>query len=195
MFILSRIYVIVYVKQVTGRLSMNITIIGRKCNPREPFKERAELKLSKVDRLFGPDADAKIVATAGKKEVDVEVTVSKGGYLFRAQERSNDIEEALDKCVDSLIRQIRKNKTRLSKRLRSSSFDEAFLNESELNEDEFEIVRTKEIFLRPESEEEAMLQLNMLGHSFHLFRNSENDEVNLIYKRKDGGYGLIIPTK
>ena len=87
---------------------MNITIIGRKCTPRESFKERAETKLKKVEKFFGSNADAKVTATVEKNAKVVEITLSKGGYIFRAQERSQELEEALDKCVDSLIRQIRK---------------------------------------------------------------------------------------
>ena len=90
-----------------GDVVMNITIIGRKCTPRESFKERAEQKLRKVEKFFGPDADAKVTASAEKNDKVVEITLSKGGYIFRAQERSQDMEDALDKCVDSLIRQIR----------------------------------------------------------------------------------------
>ena len=89
---------------------MNITIIGRKCTPRESFKERAELKLKKVEKFFGPEADAKVTATVEKNIKIVEITLSKGGFIFRSQERSQDLEDALDKCVDSLIRQIRKTR-------------------------------------------------------------------------------------
>ena len=94
---------------------MNITIIGRKCNPREDFRSRAEKRLLKVEKLFGEDAVAKVTAIVEKNYQAVEVTVNKGGMLFRAEERAENINDALDECVDSLIRQIRKNKTRLEK--------------------------------------------------------------------------------
>ena len=151
---------------------MNITIIGRKCTPRESFKERAELKLSKVEKFFGPDANAKVTATVEKNIKIVEITLTKGGYIFRAQERSQDLEDALDTCVESLIRQIRKNKTKLEKKIHETSFDEVFNNA-----------------------DEAVLQMNMLGHQFYMFRNSESDDINVVYKRKDGGYGLLEPTE
>ena len=89
---------------------MNITIVGRKCTPRESFKDRAALKLHKVEKFFGPDATAKVTATVEKNVKIVEITLQKGGFIFRAQERAQDLEEALDNCVDSLIRQIRKIK-------------------------------------------------------------------------------------
>lgn len=170
---------------------MNITIIGRKCTPRDSFKERAEDKLQKVEKFFGPDADAKVTATVEKNSKIVEITLSKGGYIFRAQERTQDLEESLDACVDSLIRQIRKNKTRLERRLREVSFDEAFLPEEK--EEEFEVARTKTVAVKPQSIEEAILQMNLLDHQFYMFRNAETDLINVVYKRKDGGYGILEP--
>ena len=176
-----------------GDVMMNITIIGRKCTPRESFKERAEDKLRKVEKFFGPDADAKVTATVEKNAKIVEITLSKGGYIFRAQERSQDMEEALDACVDSLIRQIRKNKTRLEKRIHELSFDEVFKSYEE-DEPEFDLVRTKSVILKPESVDEAILEMNLIGHQFYMFLNAETEQLNVVYKRKDGGYGLLEPT-
>lgn len=174
---------------------MNITITGRKCTPRDSFKERAEEKLLKVEKFFGPDATAKVTATVEKNSKACEITLVKKSMIFRAQERSDDLEEALDKCVDSLIRQIRKNKTRLSKRLRDVSFDEVFIDTAgEEEEADFELVRSKKVVLKPETPDEAILQMNMLGHQFYLFRNAETDTVCVVYKRADGGYGLIEPA-
>lgn len=171
---------------------MNITIIGRKCTPRDSFKERAEQKLKKVEKFFGSDASAKVTATVEKNIKIVEITLSKGGFIFRAQERSQDLEDALDACVESLIRQIRKNKTKLERRLHETTFDEVF-NASADEETEFDVVRTKSIILKPQSVDEAILQMNMLDHQFYMFRNAETDSINVVYKRKDGGYGVIEP--
>lgn len=171
---------------------MNITIVGRKCTPKETFRIRAEEKLKKVEKFFGPDATAKITATAEKNQIICEVTLTKKSMIFRAQERSDDLEEAFDICVDSLIRQIRKNKTRIEKKLRDVSFDDVFSAEI-TEEDDFELVRTKEVFLKPETVEEAILQMNLLGHMFYMFRNADDDEICVVYQRKDGGYGLIVP--
>lgn len=176
-----------------GGCFMNITIIGRKCTPRDSFKERAEQKLQKVEKFFGPNADAKVTATVEKNAKIVEITLSKGGYIFRSQERSQDLEESLDKCVDSLVRQIRKNKTKLQKRIHEVSFDDVF-NQPEEEEQEFDIVRTKSVIVKPESVDEAILQMNMLGHEFYMFRNAETDLISIVYKRKDGGYGVLEPT-
>lgn len=172
---------------------MNITIVGRKCTPRESFKVHAEKKLQKVEKFFGEDAAAKITATVEKNIKIVEITLQKGGFLFRAQERSQDLEDALDACVDSLIRQIRKNKTKLERRLREVSFDEVFNAPAEAEEQDFEVVRTKSVALKPQTTEEAILQMNMLGHTFYMFRNAESEEINVVYKRKDGGYSVLEP--
>lgn len=172
---------------------MNIIIIGRKCTPRESFKARAEEKLVKVEKFFGPDATAKITATVEKNQKICEITLTRKSMIFRAQERSDDLEEALDKCVDSLIRQIRKNKTKLEKKLRDVSFDDILAADASEEEDTFEVVRTKTVVLKPETVDEAILQMNMLGHMFYMFRNAETDSVCVVYKRNDGGYGVLEP--
>ena len=118
---------------------MNITIVGRKCTPREDFKERAEEKLRKVEKFFGPDATAKITATVEKNQKICEITLAKKSMIFRAQERSDDLEDALDMCGDSLIRQIRKNKTRIEKKLRDVSFDDILANMDVEEEDTIQI--------------------------------------------------------
>ena len=177
-----------------GDVIMNITIIGRKCTPRESFKAHAEKKLQKVEKFFGPDVAAKITATVEKNIKIVEITLQKGGFIFRAQERSQDLEDALDACVDSLIRQIRKNKTKLERRLREVSFDEVFnAPDAAEVEEEYDVIRRKTVALKPETVDEAILQMNMLGHAFYMFRNAETETVNVVYKRSDGGYSVLEP--
>lgn len=173
---------------------MNITVIGRKCTPRESFKDRVEKRLSKVDKFFAHDADAKVTATVEKSYQTVEITVTSAGMVFRAQERAENLNDALDKCVDNLIRRIRKNKTKLEKRLRSTAFD-TISDEEIAEETDFDLVRTKAVAVKPQSVEEAILQMNMLGHEFYMFRNSATDAISLVYKRKDGGYGLLEPNE
>lgn len=173
---------------------MKIIITGRKCTPRDSFKEHAEKKLQKVERFFDDSAEAKVTATVEKSCQIVEVTVATRGMIFRSEERAQNMNEALDKCVDSLIRQIRKNKTRLEKRLREGSLDSVIIaSEPEEEELDFNVVRTKHVSVKPQSVDEAILQMNLLDHQFYLFRNAETDEVNVVYKRQDGGYGVIVP--
>ena len=139
---------------------MKITVIGRKCTPRDSFKEHAEKKLKKIERFFGADAEAKVTATVEKSTQIVEVTVVYNGMIFRAEERAQNMNEALDNCVDSLIRQIRKNKTRVEKKLRTGSIDSivAGAESTELVEEEveFNVVRQKSVAVKPQSVDEAI---------------------------------------
>ncbi len=172
---------------------MNITVIGRKCTPRDSFKERAEKRLKKVEKFFGSDVEAKVTATVEKNEQIVEVTIFYDGMIFRSQERAQNMNDALDRCADSIVRQIRKNKTRVEKKLRSGAFDAYDAIDTFEPEDDYSIVRSKEIVLKPQSVDEAILQMNLLDHQFYVFLNSANDKICVVYARKDGGYGLIIP--
>ncbi len=172
---------------------MNITIVGRKCNPREDFRARAEKRLSKVEKLFGEEANAKVTATVEKTCHIVEITVTKGGMIYRAEERADNMVDALDECVDSLIRQIRKNKTRLDKKLHSAVLDDFMIDVEE--ETDFDVIREKSVALKPQSVEEAILQMNLLGHQFYMFLNADTDKINVVYKRNADGYGLISPDE
>ncbi|MCD7775181.1 MAG: ribosome-associated translation inhibitor RaiA [Clostridiales bacterium] len=181
---------------------MNITIIGRKCSPRESFKERAEKKLGKIDKFFDAEASAKITVTVEKSFQSVEITVNNGGMIFRAQERAENMNDALDKCVDTLIRKIRKYKTKLEKRIKSGAFDDFAAIEADMSdaddiseENEFEIIRTKSVAVKPQSVEEAILQMNMLGHEFYMFINAATEQICVVYRRKNGGYGLLEPAE
>lgn len=173
---------------------MKIVITGRKCSPRESFKERAEKKLAKIDRFFGDEAEAKITATVEKSSQTVEITVMNSGMIFRAQERAENMNDALDRCVDSLVRQIRKNKTKLEKRMRSGAFEDIVDDSVAIDEEkEYDLVRTKRVALKPQSIDEAILQMNMLGHEFYMFLNDATGLVSVVYRRTDGGYGLLEP--
>ena len=172
---------------------MKITVIGRKCTPRDSFKERAEKRLKKIEKFFGSYAEAKVTATVEKNEQIVEVTIFHDGYIFRSQERAQNMNDALDRCADSLVRQIRKNKTRVEKKLRQGAIEAYDAIDPVEPEDDYDIVRSKEITLKPQSVEEAILQMNLLDHQFYVFLNSANEKICVVYSRKDGGYGLIIP--
>ncbi len=177
---------------------MKITITGRKVNLRDSFKEKVEKKLSKFNRFFGDDADANVTVTLEKNRQTVEITVRSRGYIYRAEQTSTDMEEALDKAVERLSGQIRKYKTRLDKRMKTDVDAAAYamLEENEpdiIEEKEIEIVRSKKFSVKPMDVEEAVLQMNMLGHEFFMFRNIDTGEINVVYKRVDGNYGLLEP--
>ena len=179
--------------------TMNINIIGKQVTIRDDMKALAEKKLAKFDRYFPEGADA--VVTVRKEEKDqlrVETTISVGGTLFRAEESSSEFKNALTRCVELIEGQIRKNKTRLEKRMKTSfaaaeaamAVDSAPVHE----EGEFEI-RKKTFLMKPMTPEEAILQMNLLGHTFYVFEDAENGEMCVVYKRNAGSYGLIVPDK
>lgn len=172
---------------------MKVIINGRKFEIEQRLKELIEKKLGKLDKFFRDDADAKVTITGEKAGKSVmEVTVFSGGMIYRAEERTDDVFSAIDKTVTVIERQIRKNKTRLEKRLRAGAFESGeFEIEPVEEEKEFNIVKTKHISIKPMSPEEAILQMNLLGHNFFVFRNDKTEQANVVYVRNDNDYGLI----
>ena len=173
---------------------MKFTFTCKKVSLNDSIKEYAEKKISKLDRYFREDADA-IVTFAVEKDhrCVAEITIRSGSTLFRAQEdsRDGDMRGAIDAACATIDRQIRKNKTRLSKRLRQEALTPEVPAEFDVNEEkEFDIVRTKRIAVKPMSAEEAILQMNLLDHDFFVYR-SDLGAVNIVYRRKNGGYGLL----
>ncbi len=175
---------------------MKITYTARKVNLKDNFKELCEKKLAKFQKIFSEDAEASVVVTLYKNRQTVEVTVKDNGMVFRAEDTQDEMNDALDKVVNILGRQMRKNKTRLARRLRDNTADFAVLLPEEDIEDEKEFdIRTKTIPIKPVSVEEAILQMNMLDHDFFVFINAETDETNVVYKRKNNTYGLLEPEE
>ena len=173
---------------------MKFTFTCKKISLNDSIKEYAEKKISKLDRYFREDADALVTFSVEKSHrCVVEITIISGSTLFRAQEESldGDMRGAIDAACSTIDRQIRKNKTRLSKRLRQDALAPAVPAEFDVSEEtEFQIVRTKHVAVKPMSEDEAILQMNLLGHDFFVYRNTD-DVVSIVYRRKNGGYGLL----
>lgn len=173
---------------------MKTIISGRRIEIEEKLKELIEKKLGKLDKFFREDAEAKVTITGEKGDKStMEVTVFSGGMIYRAEERGTDPYSAIDKIVTVIERQIRKNKTRLEKKLRENAFDAGNFDAGTEAEEEkdFDIIKKKAITLKPMSTEEAILQMNLLGHTFFVFKDDTTDITTLVYKRKDNGYGLI----
>ena len=175
---------------------MKFNIIGRKYTVRDSVKDYVEKKLSKLDKFFKDEPTARIVLGTIKDNEYIEAQINSGGMIFRAEVEDAEMFAAIDRSVDIIERQIRKNKTRLSKRLRENSLDDmqlisgtSFIDEEEKGE--FEIVKKKRFAVKPMSTEEAILQMNMLGHDFFVYRNVASNEINVVYKRKGGAYGVI----
>ena len=164
-------------------------------NVRESLRIAVERKLSKFDRFFGEDTEATVICKTRKGVKIIEITVVYGGTTFRSEEESDTFITALDRAIEGLERQIRKNKTRLEKTVKRGAFVITEEDDDEFDEEgEFEI-RVKTFPVKPMSVEEAILQMNLLGHSFYVFRDAESGGVAVTYKRREGGYGLILPEE
>lgn len=175
---------------------MKITYTARKVNLKDNFKELCEKKLSKFNKIFSEDATASVVVTLYKNRQTVEVTIKDNGVVCRAEDTQDEMNDALDKVVDIIARQMRKNKTRLSRRLRDNTADFTSILPDEDIEDEEEFdIRYKTIPVKPISVEEAILQMNMLNHDFFVFINADTNETNVVYKRKGDTYGLLEPEE
>lgn len=175
---------------------MKITIYGKQMSVRESLKVLVEKKLHKFDKFFGDETEAFVTCKTRKGVKILEITVNYGGATFRSEEESDTFMTALDRAVESLERQIRKNKTRLEKTVKRDAF---IINDYD-DDDEFEEerefeIRVKSFPFKPMTAEEAILQMNLLGHSFFAFCDSESQEVCVVYKRKDGNYGMIVQAK
>ena len=171
---------------------MKITVNDKKLSVNEWTRNRIDTKLSKLDRYFGSDAEAFVKLSEERGIYKAEVTVNAGRMVYRAQEKSGDVTASFDAAVDAIDRQIRKNKTHLEKRLRSGAFDNYAPTETEPEQEKYDVIRVKRFDIRPMTVDEAILQMNMLNHQFYAFRNSSDDErFCVVYKREDGGYGLI----
>ncbi|HOM02355.1 MAG TPA: ribosome-associated translation inhibitor RaiA [Acetivibrio sp.] len=174
---------------------MKFKVIGKNIVVTEALKETAIKKVGKLDKYFRRDAEAQITLSVQKNRHIVEVTIPFEGGILRAEEDSQDMYASIDKVIDSLERQIRRNKTKLEKKVHDGSlrFENIQLDDDAEEEPKFEIVRTKKFAIKPMTVEEAVLQMNLLGHQFFMFSNAETNEANVVYRRKDGNYGLIEP--
>ena len=173
---------------------MKINVYGKQMTVRESLKLLVEKKLSRFDKFFGEDTEAFVTCKTRKGVKIIEIMISYAGTMFRAEEESDTFMTALDRATESLDRQMRKNKTRLEKKVKSGAFvisdeydDDEFTEEGEFR------IRTKTYPFKPMSAEEAILQMNLLGHAFFVFTDAQTLRVCVVYKRKDGDYGLIIP--
>lgn len=179
---------------------MKITISGKQIELTNALKNRVEDKFSKLDRYFHKETEAVVTLSVQREFQTIEATIHSGSLILRAEEITDDMYVSIDNAVDTLERQLRKHKTRIEKKLKKEYFDAAKLNqipyEQEIPEEvEFKIVKTKRFEVKPMSPEEAILQMNLIGHQFFVFSNSETGDSNVVYKRKDGNYGLIELSK
>lgn len=176
---------------------MRISITARNMEVSENLRKLIEKKTRKLGRYFREDTEVLVGLNVERNRHIMEVTAYFDGIVIRAEDHSGDMYTTLDKVLQKLERRIRKYRTKLDKKLH----DEAFVSEAPVfggtdEEEEFKeprVVRTKNFALKPMSVEEAIMQMDLLGHDFYVFSNAETEEVNVVYRRKDGNYGLIEP--
>ncbi|MBR7164075.1 MAG: ribosome-associated translation inhibitor RaiA [Clostridia bacterium] len=175
---------------------MKITMTGKQIELTPALKERITERFSRLDRYFHKETEATVTLSVQREKQVVEATVYSGNLIVRVEETTDDMYVSIDNAVDILERQLRKHKTRIEKKLKKDTFDVAAVEQIPFaepveEEKEFKIVRTKRFESKPMSPEEAILQMNLLGHQFYIFTNAETGESNVVYQRKNGDYGLI----
>lgn len=170
---------------------MKITLYGKQMNVRDSLKAAIEKKLAKFDKFFGDETEAMVTCRVRKGVKIIEITVNYGGSTFRAEEESDTFLTALDRATEQLERQIRRNKTRLEAKMKRGAFvvgeddDDEYAEEGEFR------IRRKVFSFKPMTPEEAILQMNLLDHSFFVFTDAETGDTAVVYRREDGDYGMI----
>jgi len=173
----------------------------KKVKVTDELREYAERKIGKLDRFFKTESEAFVTFGTERGRYIAEVTINNNGMFYRVTDTTSDIFASVDSAVAAIERQIRKNKTRLEKRLRAGSLDRdkdssvMYYPGDEEQQQDFKIVRTKMFPVKPMTPEEAVLQMNLLGHAFFVFKNQDREDAfSVVYKRKQGDYGLIETT-
>ena len=160
----------------------------------ESLKARVEKKLGKLSRYFQeePEATIRFKVQKGARNI-VEITVNAAGIILRAEESSNDMYLSIDHAVDKLESQIRRHRTKLEKRIRETELEPVIMEAPAYEEQNYDIVRVKKFSIKPMGVEDAITQMELLGHDFFLFMNEEDETMNVLYRRNDGSYGLLKP--
>lgn len=176
---------------------MNYIISGRNIVLTDALKDYAKAKIGKVERFFEPSTEVHITFSVQKDRKIVEVTIRHRGIVFRVEEENADMYAALDRSSDILERQIRKNRTKLAKKMYGNplKYESILKDEYKEKEEEYDLIKNKSFSLKPMDVDEALLQLNLVGHTFFVFVNAKNNKVNVVYRRKSGGYGILEPEE
>lgn len=179
--------------------SMRYSFIGKNFDVTENFSNKIAAKIDRIAKLFPKDSEANVVLSEIKLDKKIDVTVSlPNKRIIKAEVTKDDFMAAVDEAVDILERQMVKYKNKLHDRAKkvpafADELNAIALEEDEYTDDAINIVKSKKFFVKPMDAEEACMEMDMMGHNFFVFRNAETDEINVVYKRKDGAYGLIEP--
>ena len=173
---------------------MQYIISGRNIEVTEGLKSAVHEKIGKLERYFTPDTEVHVTLSVEKERQKIEITIPMKGNIVRAEQVSNDMYVSIDLVEEIIERQLRKYKNKLvDQKQAASSLSKAFVEEEIDEDDEVQIIRSKRFAMKPMDPEEACIQMDLLGHSFFVFRNAQTDEVNVVYKRKGNTFGLIEP--
>ena len=173
---------------------MRYIISGRNITVTEGLKEAIYDKLGKLEKYFTPETEIIVTLSVEKQRQKIEVTVPVKGHTIRAEQSSDNMYVSIDLVEEIIVRQLRKYKTRIANQQNSrKNFQPAYLEMETDGDEEVKIVRTKKFAIKPLDPEEACVEMELLGHSFFVFRNAQTNEVNVVYKRKGNTYGLIEP--
>lgn len=172
---------------------MRILVRGKNFEVTNALRQQAEKKISKLERYLGQDPEAQVTLSVEGASHVVEVTIRLNGLILRAEEATNDMYASIDLVIDKLERQIRKYKTKLDRKIKQQGLKDLIAKYPEDVDEEPKLMRTKRFPIKPMQVEEAIMQMNMVGHSFFVFSNADTEDVNVVYLRKDGNYGLIEP--
>lgn len=172
---------------------MRITISGKNLDITEGLRSAVEEKLSRLEKYFTPDTIVNVTLSVTKKRYQkMEVTIPVKGHIIRAEQESNDMYVTIDLVEEIIEAQLKKYRQKLvSQQQNAGSFKQEFIESETPEEEDVQIIRSKKFGMKPMFPEDACVQMELLGHTFFVFRNAETDEVNVVYKRKDGYYGLI----
>ena len=173
---------------------MRFIITGRNIDVTEGLKSAVEEKLGKLDRFFAPETEVNVTLSVEKERQKIEVTIPVKGNIIRREQVSSDMYVSIDLVEEVIERQLKKYKNKIvSKQQNAAAFAQEFVDKDYDDEDDVKIIRTKRFGIKPMDPEEACVQMELLGHNFYVFFNSETEEVNVVYKRKGNTYGLIEP--
>ena len=173
---------------------MRFIITGRNIDVTEGLKSAVEEKLGKLDRFFAPETEVNVTLSVEKERQKIEVTIPVNGNIIRSEQVSSDMYVSIDLVEEVIERQLKKYKNKIvSKQQNAAAFAQEFVDKDYDDEDDVKIIRTKRFGIKPMDPEEACVQMELLGHNFYVFFNSETEEVNVVYKRKGNTYGLIEP--
>lgn len=173
---------------------MKVTITSKNVNTYEKLKDTIESKFEKLDKYFSSEIVANIMLSQERDRQKVEATINAGGTIFRAEETADDIYESVDKIIDKLSSQMSRFKAKLVKKHKGQGVKYEAIPEYDQDDEEIAIVRTKKFELVPMDVDEAIVQMELLQHTFFVFLNMETDSVNVVYKRQDGNYGVLETT-